>query len=94
MLLPVYRHALPADTKPGRRAAIEAGCLPVHNRQLMQEVMGGNHRSLHLRILDADTAASGNLVFDEDPKLTARRAQDKAWFLRVIRVDSADAPGR
>jgi PAS domain S-box-containing protein len=85
MVLPVYRHGLPTDTKVERQAAIEGWVFARFiAAQLMQEVMGGNHPWLHLRILDADASGSDNLVFDEDPKLTASRPQEKAWLLMTI----------
>jgi PAS domain S-box-containing protein len=88
MLLPVYGHELPTATKVERQAAIEGWVFARFvTAQLMREVMSGNHPWLHLRILDADAARTNNLVFDEDPKLTARRPQDQALFTRTIPVE-------
>ncbi len=85
MLLPVYRHELPIDTKAERQAAIEGWVFARFiTAQLMQEVIGGNHPWLHVRILDADAPGPNNLVFDEDPKLSATRPQGRALFFSQI----------
>ncbi len=92
MVMPVYRHGLPVDTKVERQAAIEGWVFARFvAAQLMQEVIGGNHPWLHLRILEADATGPDNLVFDEDAKLTASRPQDQALFFRLI---SAEFGGR
>jgi len=85
MLLPVYRHGMPTDTKAERQAAIEGWVFARFiTAQLMLEVIGGNQPGLHLRIFDTDTPGPDNLVFDEDPKLTATRPWDQALFLETI----------
>ena len=85
MLLPVYRHGPPPETKAERQAVLEGWVFARFiTGQLMQEVLGRNQPELHLRILDADASGPNNLVFDDDPKLTARRPQTKAWFLTTV----------
>jgi len=81
MVLPVYRHGMPTDTKAERQAAIEGWVFARFvTAQLMQQVMGGNHPWLHLQVFDDDPPGSDKLIFDEDPKLTADRPQTKALF--------------
>lgn len=88
MLLPVYRRGQPAETKPERQAAIEGWVFARFvTARLMLEVMGGNHPWLHLRILDTNAPGPGSLVFDEDPKLTARRPQHRALLATAIRAE-------
>lgn len=84
MMLPVYRRGMPTGTEAERQAAVEGW---VFARfvidQLMRRVLGEEDLGLHVRVQDGGLTSAGSLLFDSDPKLTAQRPDDQAWFSTV-----------
>ena len=87
MLLPVYQHGPTQQTPGARRSALQGW---VFARfligELMREVLIDKHPGVHLRIHDANAWEADNLIFDNDPELTAQRPLEAAWINHDQRV--------
>jgi PAS domain S-box-containing protein len=84
MVLPVFRHDLPAGTLPAIEGWVFMRLIP---SRLMEDLLRNRDPGLQFRVLDDGLPAPSNLVFDSDPPLTEQRRDQPARISSATRVE-------